>query len=182
MLVLVALAGGALSISSALRWSPDGWRWLTLASGAGFLLTAAAAGALAFRRAIEIHETHLQAGRRAIPWNRIRAVDQTRWAAPLAVRLTLESGERFTLVYAGEPDRCASLLRQIRRYSRSALLEGIPYRRSWGEPSAAAADAPPPRYPLLCPDDEREVERMFERLKSEGRPDEHAPDEKIGEK
>ena len=48
--------------------------------------------------------------------------------------------------------------------------------------------APPSRYPLLSPEDEAEVERLFQRLKTEGRLDQHASegigerDETLGEK
>jgi hypothetical protein len=55
--------------------------------------------------------------------------------------------------------------------SRFFLGDGIPYRQFWGE-SADGKQIPPPRYPLLRPEDEDEVERMFQRLKSVGRLDE----------
>jgi hypothetical protein len=38
--------------------------------------------------------------------------------------------------------------------------------------------APPPRYPLLRPEDEDEVEKMFQKLKSVGRIDGRSSDEK----
>jgi len=72
-----------------------------------------------------------------------------------------------------------SLLRHLRRYSREALLDGVPYGQFWGEPpSAAPKQIPPPRYPLLRPEDEEEVERMLQRLKSVGRLDPRGSDEK----
>jgi len=77
------------------------------------------------------------------------------------------------VVYAGETDSCGSLLRHLRRCSREALLEGIPYSQFWGE-TAAAKQLPPPRYPLLRPEDEEEIERMFQRLKTVGRLDHRA--------
>ena len=63
-------------------------------------------------------------------------------------------------------DSSTSLLRHLRRYSREALLDGIPYPQFWGEAPAAESNWPPPQYPLLRPEDEDEVERMFQRLKS----------------
>jgi hypothetical protein len=131
--------------------------------------------------AIEIRETNLMVGRRAVGWNEIRRVDKTRWIAPLAVNLTLADGRRMLLVHAGGRESSAALLRHLRRYSRQALLDGIPYRQFWGELTPAESHvlpAGPPsgsgaarRVRLLRVEDEEEVERMFQRLKSVGRLD-----------
>ena len=151
---------------TAARWAPA---WI--AAGA-FALTAAAILVLALRPAIEIFETHLSVGRRAVAWSDIRRLDQTGWNAPLAVYLTLADGHRFLILYPGDLDSSTSLLRHLRRYSREALLDGIPYRQFWGEAAAERKQlAPPPRYPLLRPEDEDEVEKMFQKLKSVGRID-----------
>lgn len=202
-MALFAVAGTVLSVWTALRWGPA---WLVGGSGpswlvgpgwiaaALFLLPAAALLAMAFRPAIEIHETHLRIGRREIPWNQIRRVDQTGWNVPLAVYLTLHSGSRMLLLYPGDFDSSASLLRHLRRYARFALLDGVPYRQFWGEPPSAetpssksASARPssanprqlsPPRYPLLRPEDEEEVERMFQRLKTVGHLERRDPDQK----
>lgn len=157
---------------TAARWAPA---WV--AAGA-FALTAAAILVLALRPAIEIFETHLSVGRRAVAWTDIRRLDQTGWNAPLAVYLTLADGHRFLIVYPGDLDSSTSLLRHLRRYSREALLDGIPYRQFWGEAASERKQlAPPPRYPLLRPEDEDEVEKMFQKLKSVGRIDRNS-DEK----
>lgn len=151
---------------TAARWAPA---WI--AAGA-FALTAAAILVLALRPAIEIFETHLSVGRRAVAWSDIRRLDQTGWNAPLAVYLTLADGHRFLILYPGDLDSSTSLLRHLRRYSREALLDGIPYRQFWGEAAGERKQlAPPPRYPLLRPEDEEEVEKMFQKLKSVGRID-----------
>lgn len=172
--------------------------------------------ALVLRPSIEIHESHLQVGRRSIPWRAIRRLDRTGWNAPLVMRLgilravretaqpALRKGaralagagvfeENLTLIYPGDLDSSTSLLRHLRRYSKEALLDGVPYAQYWGEPSAqasqtavhaphavAAPEAPnaPVRYPLLRPEDEEEVEKMFQRLKSAGRIEQRGPDEK----
>jgi len=166
-----------------LDWSLQSWTVVSWIAAAGFGLTAASIILLIARPSIEIHETHLQIGRREISWNEIQRLDQTGWTAPLAVQIILEAGERLLLIYPGDLDSSTSLLRHLRRYSRQALIEGIPYRQFWGEaPTTALKQLPPPRYPVLRPEDEEEVERMFQRLKAAGRIDEHAPDEKIGEK
>jgi hypothetical protein len=131
--------------------------------------------------AIEIRETNLIVGRRTIAWNEVRRVDQTRWAVPLAVYLTLGEGTRMLLVHAGDRDSSAALLRHLRRYSRHALLDGIPYRQFWGETApaeshtaaaqAASSQTAPAKARLLRVQDEEDVERMFQRLKSVGRLD-----------
>jgi hypothetical protein len=183
LLLVIALAGVALSAWSGVRW-PAVW----LAAG-GFGVSALAVLALVLRPVVEIHETHLKLGRRTIAWRDIRRLDRTGWNVPLVLRLTLtgKTGpERLTIVYPGDLDGCRSLLRHLRRYSREALLDGVPYPKFWGEIAAQTrqlppgqgshlpmgqgplGQIPPARYPLLRPDDEEEVERMFQRLKAEG--------------
>ena len=155
-------------------WIVSGW----IASGL-FVLSALAVLVLAVRPAVEIHEGHLQIGQRKILWGEIRRLDQTGWNAPLAVYLTLDDERRFLLIYPGDLDSCGSLLRHLRRYSREALLDGIPYRQFWGEasPPAERKQPSPSRYPLLRPEDEDEVERMFQRLKSVDRLDSRGSDD-----
>jgi hypothetical protein len=172
-LALFAVAGSLLAAWIGLRWTPS---WI--AAGL-FSLSGLIVAVLALRPPIEIHETHLMVGRRAIAWTEIRRIDRTGWNAPLAVYLTLADERKLLLVYPGDFDSCGSLLRHLRRYSREALLDGIPYRQFWGEaPPSQRKQLPPPRYPLLRPEDEEEVERMFQRLKSVGRIDQRGSDEK----
>jgi hypothetical protein len=139
-------------------------------------VTSVALIALLCRPRIEIHETHLQLGRRIIFWREIRRLDQTGWIAPLAVSLTLSNDRRVTLIYGGDLDSTTSLLRHLRRYSRFALLDGIPYGQAWGEPVKTTAPVSTPEerpratehHPFLRPEDEEEIEKMFQRLKSVG--------------
>jgi hypothetical protein len=171
-LALIAMGGALLSGWTALHWSPA---WIP--AGA---FTATALGILAFavRPAIEIYETHLSVGRKAIGWADIRRLDQTGWNAPLAVYLTLADGHRLLIIYPGDLDASTSLLRHLRRYSKEATLDGIPYRQFWGDAASERKQvSPPPRYPLLRPEDEDEVEKMFQKLKSVGRID-RSSDEK----
>jgi hypothetical protein len=148
-----------------------------------FALTATVLFALAFRPAIEVHEGYLSMGKRVVPWMDIRRLDRTGWISPLIVRITLYDDSRVVLIYPGDLDSCNSLLRHLRRLSRDALIDGIPYRQYWGEVLAPAADrkqaAPPPRYRILRPDDEAEVERLYQRLKTVGNLDQkNSTDEK----
>ena len=170
----MALSGAGFS-----AWIGQSWPLSWIAAGL-FLASAVVLAAVALRPAIEIHETHLAIGRRLIPWSEIRRVDQTGWTSPLAIHLTLVSGERLLLLYPGDLDGCGSLLRHVRRYSRSALLDGVPYRQFWGEPPAAAKTPRETvqRYPVLPPEEEEEIERMLQRLRTVGHIDSRSSDEK----
>ena len=169
LFAVLAICGTVFSVWTGLRW-PSTW----IAAGL-FGITSLALMALLWQPGIEIHETHLQLGRRTILWRDIRRLDQTGWIAPLAVTLTLSNDRRVFLLYAGDLDSSTSLLRHLRRYSRNALLDGIPYRQAWGEvnktPEPARKTPPAVHRPLLRPEEEEEIERMFQRLKSVGRLD-----------
>jgi len=186
LLAIVAFGGSLVSGYSALHWTPA---WI--AAGL-FALTAFALLLVALRPAIEIFDTHLQVGRTTIPWSEIRRIDQTGWNAPLAVYLTIAEERRILMLHPGDLDSSTSLLRHLRRNSRKALLDGIPYSQFWGEsvppvqqkpqqaqlpPAEEPKQIAPPRYPLLRPEDEDEVERMFQRLKAVGHIDQRGSDE-----
>jgi hypothetical protein len=117
-----------------------------------------------------------------IPWMDIRRVDRTGWISPLILRITLFDDSRLFMIYPGDLDTCNALLRQFRRLSRDALIDGIPYRQYWGEVLADSAEKPAamsPRYRILRPEDEAEVERLYQRLKTVGNLDQkNSTDEK----
>lgn len=161
----IAFGLAAFSVWVGFRWTP------AFLPAFLFLLSAAVVLFVAFQPPIEIHETHLKIRKRIIPWNQIRRLDRTGWVSPLVVHITLLDDVRILLIYPGDLDSANSLLRHLQRYSREALIEGIPYRQFWGEALTAAPERkqlPSPKYHLLLPDDEAEVERMFQRLKAVG--------------
>jgi len=188
LLTLFAVGGALFSAWNALRWTPS---WIAAAL---FAVSALALAAVTIRPVIEIYETHLAIGPRMIPWRDIRRVDQTGWNTPLVVVLTLQDRQRIHLFYSGDLDSSTSLLRHLRRFSREALLDGVPYLEFWGELAAVARaseqtrnspaepsekDASIPlRYPVLRNEDEEEVERLFQRLKSVGHLESKSSDEK----
>ena len=147
-----------------------------------FLLSAGLVFFLAFRPAIEIHEGYVSIGSRIIPWMDIRRLDRTGWISPLIVRMTLFDDSRQILIYPGDLESCNGLLRHLRRLSRDALIDGIPYRQYWGEvlaPGNERKQAALPRYRILRPEDEAEVERLYQRLKTVGNLDQkNSTDEK----
>jgi len=126
---------------------------------------------LALQPAIGIGADSLWIGKRRIPWKNIARVDRACWISPLVVRLVLDDGASVLLVFAGESEVACRLLRHLRRSARYALIDGIPYRQFWGEPASAADDScrlSSPRYRLLRKEDEEDVERMYQQLRTVG--------------
>jgi hypothetical protein len=77
----------------------------------------------------------------------------------------------MVVVYPGDIDAGKSLLRHLRRCAKEALIDGIPYKQFWGEVLPSGVERrqlASPKYQLLRPDDEAEVERLFQRLKTVG--------------
>lgn len=179
---LVAAALCIFSAAWAFRW------WPSVIPTALFALTAAALYYLASRPAIEIHEHWLRIGNEMIPWSDVRRIDRTRWTSPLVLYLSLIDDRRIHLVYPGEADAVNSLQRFLRRNARESLIDGVPYRQFWGEvqpPSVnkqqqqqrTAAVLPSPKYRIVRPEEEEEIERMLQRLKTVGNIDSKTSDE-----
>ena len=173
----------ALVLAGAFAWVAVNYRfpWVFMPTVLA-ALTAILLFVMALRPAIETHEGYLAVGKRIIPWMDIRRLDRTGWISPLIVRVTLFDDSRLVLVYPGDLDACNSLLRHLRRYSRDALIDGIPYRQYWGEvlsPGGDRKQVQPARYRILRPEDEAEVERLYQRLKTVGNLDQkNSTDEK----
>lgn len=164
---------GALGLGLFCGWWAVQWPLAVIPAGL-FLASAVFLVFLASRPVIIVHEQRLQVGKRVIPWSSIRRVDRTGWVSPLVLNLTLADESRFLLIYPGDLDSSTSLLRQLRLLARESLIDGVPYREFWGETTPKAQ--PPQekrasRYPLLRPEDEAEVERLYQRLKTVGRLD-----------
>jgi len=135
-----------------------------------FFLTAAVLLGLATRPAITVSDAHIEIGKLVIPWQDIRKVDRTGWISPLVVKLTLYDDETILMVYPGEVDFCKHLLRTLRQMASCAKIDGIPYRQYWGEMLGAqeARRLAAPKYRVLRPEDEEEVERLYFLLKTVG--------------
>ncbi|MBI3683632.1 MAG: hypothetical protein HY235_24920 [Acidobacteria bacterium] len=159
--LVLALVCACFAVSWPLAWIPTG---LFLATGGLMLL-------LSLLPAIEVHATHLAIGNRLIGWEEIRRVDRTGFVSPLVVKLTLANDRCALLVYPGGLESSNSLLRHLRRMAREALLDGIPYRQFWGEATPSGSDRramPSPKYQVVRAEDEVEIERMLQRLKTVG--------------
>jgi hypothetical protein len=172
---LTALGLAGFSGWVAWRWAPA---WVAAVL---FVISAAILLVLALQPAVRVCEDYVAIGRRLIRWNEIQRLDRTSWISPLVVHLTLVGDRRVLLVYPGDVDSGKSLLRHLRRCARNALIDGMPYRQFWGELLATHNERrqfQPPKYQLLRPEDEAEVERMFQLLKTVGHIDPKNADEK----
>jgi hypothetical protein len=165
---LIASIGFVLALYSGwvgLHWWPA---WIAVA-----LSAVPAAGALwmALRPTIEVTSSHLMIGPRAIAWSTIRRVDQTNWISPMIVYLTLVEGRRLRVLFAGRNDVGRELLTLIQQRSTRALINGVPHSRIFGEaPGAAPTPRSAPTGRLFSPQDEAEIEKLFQSLKSGERP------------
>jgi hypothetical protein len=161
-LVAVVLAG--FSAWCGLTWAP------VYIAAFLFVVSAAIMLILALRPVIEITDERITIGKKSIPWGDIRRVDRTGWVSPLVLYMTLVNSRRVLLVYPGGMDASNSLCRHIRRNATAALLDGKPYTEVWGDPPPPPPrkPLPTPRYRLLTEEDEAEVERLYQRLKTVG--------------
>lgn len=166
-------AVAALALAGFSGWV--GWGWTPAFLPATLLLLSSAGLAiLATRPPIVIRENSCTVGEQSFLWSEVERLDTVGWATPLLVRVTLRDGRAIRLIYPGEPKTAARLLRQMRRLSQGAQIEGIPYRQYWGAPGSSAGAKTAgsgPQYQVVRPEEEAEIERLYQRLKSAGRLD-----------
>jgi hypothetical protein len=115
--------------------------------------------------------------------------------SPLVLKLKLTNSRQKMLIYPGEPERIAKLIVSLRKNSRFATFDGVSYHDYWSwnnlsgtddglagglnkEKSSGLTNPPnspnPPAGPpvrMLSPEDEDEVERLYQKLKTVGRLD-----------
>jgi len=162
----ISLGLTAFSTWSALRWWPVSLAALLFAATSGLIVW------LATRPVIEIHRDRLCVGKRSVSWREIRRVDQTGWVAPMVVFLTLNGDERLRLLYPGDAETSNELLGLIQQNAVGALINGIPWVKIFGRPpeeTVAPALEPPARIKVLTDEDEAEVERLYQQLRTAGR-------------
>jgi|1186.fasta_scaffold101461_2 hypothetical protein len=159
-----ALAGSVVCVLCGLR-AP-----LALIPGALCAITSGVLFWISARPTIRVEDMQFNIGNRAIAWREICEINTSRFVSPLVLRLRLTNSRRKTLIYPGDPERIAKLLDDLRRHSSSATFDGIAYRDYWTwndvrELSGKhGADDQPVR--MLSKDDENEIERMYQKLKS----------------
>lgn len=141
-----------------------------------FAVTAGVLAWVAKRPGIQVFDTHLAVGSKALPWADIMSIDRTRWVAPLVIQVALISGEHRIIIFPGDRAAGAELMNAVCKMARCAIIDGVPYAKYWGENTGVLKlaeqgfqhEIPLQRPRLLLPEDEREVEQMFQRLKSAG--------------
>lgn len=164
-----ALAGSLICVLCGLR-AP-----LAFIPGALCASTAAALFWLSARPAIRIGETQFNIGERAIAWREVREVNSSRFVSPLILKLKLTNSRQKWLIYPGEPERIARLIVSLRKNSHLATFDGVPYRDywNWAKLNSANPDQPAAEPPvrMVSQDEEEEIERMYQKLKTVGRLD-----------
>jgi hypothetical protein len=163
-----SLVAAGLALFSS--WCGLNWPLAFMPAGV-FVLFSVILYYLATRPAIEVGESYLSIGKETIRWGEVERIDSTVWTSPLVLQLGLRDGRKVRLIYPGDIESASRLIRQMRRLAREAVLDGVPYRQYWGEVVPFRAESqqlPVPRYRLMCPEDEAEVERLYQRLKTVG--------------
>jgi hypothetical protein len=146
------------------------------------LCAATAAGLfwLAARPPIRIGETQFNVGERAVAWREVREINRSRFVSPLVLRIKLTNCRHKTLVYPGEPERIERLLLQLRKNSQLATFDGVAYRDywTWSSLSGVRGDNPALDQPvrMFSSEDEEEIERLYQKLKTVGRLDSRGTD------
>ena len=174
-----ALAGSVMSVACGFR--------APLAFIPSFLcaLTAAVLFWLAARPWIRVGETQFNIGERAIAWREVREINTSRFnsayfVSPLILKLKLTNSRRRILVFPGEARSIDQLTYTLRKHSYLATFDGVSHREYWAwsnltDPrNEKPALKPPVR--MLTPEDEDEVERMYQKLKTVGHLDSRSTD------
>jgi hypothetical protein len=145
--------------------------------------TAAAIFWLAARPPIRLGDTQFNVGERCIAWREVREINRSRFnnagfVSPLILHFKLTNGRYKFLIYPGDPDRVERLQKALRKRSHLASFDGVPYREfwMWNDPTGederpALPPAPAPPVHLFSREDEEEIERLYQKLKTVGRLD-----------
>lgn len=169
-----ALGGSAVCVLCGLR-AP-----LAFIPGSLCAATSAALFWLAARPAIRIGETQFNIGERAIAWREVREINTSRFLSPLVLKLHLTNARRRILIYPGEPDRIEKFLFQLRKNSQLATFDGVAYRDywTWLSMNGSRSETPVLDQPvrMLSAEEEDEIERMYQKLKTVGRLDTRSQD------
>lgn len=181
------LAAGIVALSFAILSGWLAWQWSPSYIPAFlFLISAGVLFALAFRPPVEISTRLLRVGGREILWEEVRRIETTGWVSPLVVAVVLDTDEKLWLVYPGDLDSAHHLLNLLQRNAAGALIDGVPHHDFWGQ-RVETDDTTPrripykklpkPKYPLTTPEEEAEIERLYQRLKTVGHLDAKSNDE-----
>jgi len=130
---------------------------------------------LAARPVIRIAESQFNLGERAIAWREVKEINSSRFLSPLVLKIKLTNSRSARLIYPGEPERIEQLLFQLRKNSHLACFDGVAHRDYWtwltlnGSKNENPVLDQPVR--MLSQDEEEEIERLYQKLKTVGRLD-----------
>ena len=143
----------------------------------GLLCAATAAGLcwLAHRPPVRVSDGLFNIGERSIAWREVREINSSRFLSPLILKIKLTNSRRALLIYPGEPERTEKLLFQLRKFSHLATFDGVAYRDywTWHSLNGSERESSVPEQPvrMLSVDEENEIERLYQKLKTVGRLD-----------
>jgi hypothetical protein len=175
----VALAGALICALCGLR--------APLAFIPGFLcaVTAAFLYWLWKQPPVRLAETQFNIGKRAIAWREVRQINTPRFVSPLILDLKLTNSRHKWLIYAGEPQQIEKLMWKLKKNSFMATFDGVSHRDYWAWAAVAQprTDTPVPEQPvrMVSTEEEDEIERMYQKLKTVGRLDSRSSDSKTDE-
>jgi hypothetical protein len=166
-LSIAAFACGALAAWLALS-NPWSWAPATL-----FFLTGLFLLAISFSPVIVVSYSHLLLGKRRVEWDQLESVEHTGWVSPLVLKLRLRSEPSVLLVCAATMEESTELLNLLEEQMMPELEpEAIEEpEKILTEAEMALLERERVRYPLMLPEDEAEIQRLYQRLKSVGRLD-----------
>lgn len=168
-----ALAGSAICALCGFR--------APLAFIPGFLCLATGVGLfwLSKRPPIRLGETQFNIGERAIAWREVREINSSRFISPLILKIKLTNSRHKYLIYPGEPEQIEKLLWHLKKNSFLATFDGVSHRDYWAWATVAKSrgeNAFPGPVRMVSPEEEDEIERMYQKLKAVGRLDARAKD------
>lgn len=135
---------------------------------------------LSKRPPIRLGETQFNVGERAIAWREVREINSSRFISPLILKLKLTNSRHKYLVYPGEPEQIEKLLWQLKKNSFLATFDGVSHRDYWAWAAVAKSGAkhrvPDQPVRMLSAEEEDEIERLYQKLKTVGRLDSRGKD------
>lgn len=168
---IVAVLLGLMSGWVAWQWSP------AIVPATLFFASALFLFWLSMHPVIEVTDREIAIGTRVIAWSSITKIETTGWLTPLVIKLTVESGRKVFLIFAGDLEASGRLKDMVCTCAPHAMLDGAPQRQRQAIISVRnGSTAELERHPILTLDDEAEVERMFQRLREVGHLDQSGGD------
>jgi hypothetical protein len=148
---------------------------------------------LAARPLIRVGETQFNVGERSIAWREVKEVNRVRIVSPLILRIKLTNSRKRILIYPGDISRIEQLVHLLRKNSHLATFDGVAYRDywTWSSMTGLHGQTQPGQQPakplldqpvrMLTSDEEDEIERMYQKLKTVGSLDSRIDPSKVDE-